>query len=143
MPRVLSPAVMGCSKPTSHLSEPAPTSAHCSESVFSHSAHSYCTASETAQPTESAATGATPGECPALEVAMAVNRLKRSHQATNTGQEKKQMELQAWQMLNSLSEDSIMNAQGKAIALLLNSWAYFSKHWEKGKDGPTEVAESQ
>ena len=77
-------------------------------------------------------------DCPdsAIDVAMAVNKIKKMHQSTNSSNEKKNMELSAWSKLNSLAEEKIMSADGKAIALLLNSWAYFSKHWAKGKDGP-------
>lgn len=75
----------------------------------------------------------------ALDVAMKVNKLKRLHQTGQAG--KKQIEITAWKELNTLSEEQINNAEGKAVALLLNSWAYFAKHWEKGKDGPGGIAE--
>ena len=92
--------------------------------------------------TEKAERSPPPGvDTVALDMAMAVNKLKRTHQATSTGQERKEIELKAWTMLNELSEESIMSAQGKAVALLLNSWAYFSKHWERGKDGPAKTEE--
>lgn len=73
---------------------------------------------------------------------MRVNKLKRLHQTggnANTG--KKQLEFTAWKELNTLNEDQINHAEGKAVALLLNSWAYFAKFWEKGKDGPHGTGE--
>lgn len=73
----------------------------------------------------------------ALDVAMKVNKLKRMHQ-TGQGQGKKEVERLAWRELNTLSEQQIATAEGKAVALLLNSWAYFARFWEKGKDGPFE-----
>ena len=79
----------------------------------------------------------------AIEVAMSVNKIKKSHQATSASNEKKNMESVAWEKLNSLTEEKIMSADGKAVALLLNSWAYFSKHWEKGKDGPNSLSQEK
>eukprot|EP00743_Colponemidia_sp_Colp-15_P014546 GILK01017248.1.p1 GENE.GILK01017248.1~~GILK01017248.1.p1 ORF type:complete len:128 (+),score=15.86 GILK01017248.1:46-384(+) len=73
----------------------------------------------------------------ALDVAMKVNKLKRMHQS-GQGQGKKEIEKMAWRELNTLSEQQIATAEGKAVALLLNSWAYFARFWEKGKDGPYE-----
>lgn len=72
----------------------------------------------------------------ALDVAMRVNKLKRLHQTSGAGSNKKQVEREAWGLLNSLTEEQINVAEGKAVSLLLNSWAYFAKFWEKGKDGP-------
>lgn len=89
-----------------------------------------------------------PQNATAMDVAIQVNKLKKAHQG-GAGGVKKEIELEAWQMLqNGLSEENIDSAEGKAVALLLNSWAYFAKHWEKGKDGPliaedkTQVKES-
>ncbi|RNF27519.1 putative mitochondrial RNA binding complex 1 subunit [Trypanosoma conorhini] len=72
----------------------------------------------------------------ALDVAMRVNKLKRLHQTGGGPDGKKRIELDAWSELNSLTEEQINSAEGKAVSLLLNSWAYFAKYWEKGKDGP-------
>ncbi|KPA85277.1 putative mitochondrial mitochondrial RNA binding complex 1 subunit [Leptomonas pyrrhocoris] len=72
----------------------------------------------------------------ALDVAMRVNKLKKTHQTGGAGSNKQEVEQEAWQALNSLTEDQINNAEGKAVSLLLNSWAYFAKFWAKGKDGP-------
>ena len=72
----------------------------------------------------------------ALDVAMRVNKLKKTHQTGGAGMNKKEVEQEAWQALNLLTEDQINNAEGKAVSLLLNSWAYFAKYWAKGKDGP-------
>eukprot|EP00796_Vickermania_ingenoplastis_P008249 gene8249-5770_t len=78
----------------------------------------------------------TDGSVTAMEVAIEVNKLKKAHQSS-AGPVKKEVEKEAWTMLQTgLSEESIDAAEGKAIALLLNSWAYFAKYWEKGKDGP-------
>ena len=96
----------------------------------------YSTAAAPPPSTDAAASSATP----ALDVAMAVNKIKRLHQQSNAGPEKKKMEGNAWKSLNSLTEEQIMASEGKAVALLLNSWAYFSKHWERGKEGPTDAA---
>ena len=76
----------------------------------------------------------------AIDIAMDVNKIKKQHQAANVSNDKKEMEARAWDMLNSLSEPTIMSADGKAVALLLNSWAYFSKHWAGGKDGPRKCS---
>ncbi|GET90104.1 hypothetical protein, conserved [Leishmania tarentolae] len=70
----------------------------------------------------------------ALDVAMRVNKMKKAHQSG--GANKKEVEQEAWHSLNSLTEDQINNAEGKAVSLLLNAWAYFAKYWAKGKDGP-------
>lgn len=73
----------------------------------------------------------------ALDLAVRVNKLKRQHQtAANGSSAKKQIEYTAWKELNLLTEEQINHAEGKAVALLLNSWAYFAKFWERGKDGP-------
>lgn len=72
----------------------------------------------------------------ALDVAMRVNKLKKTHQTGGAGTIKTEVEQEAWQALNSLTEDQINNAEGKAVSLLLNSWAYFAKFWANGKDGP-------
>lgn len=71
----------------------------------------------------------------ALDVAMKVNKLKRMHQS-GQGQGRKEIEQMAWKELNTLTELQISTAEGKAVALLLNSWAYFGRYWEKGRDGP-------
>ncbi|KEG15365.1 hypothetical protein DQ04_00101320 [Trypanosoma grayi] len=86
----------------------------------------------------SSSAGATAGGSgvTALDVAMRVNKLKRLHQTGGGPNGKKQIELDAWSELNSLTEEQINSAEGKAVSLLLNSWAYFAKYWEKGKDGP-------
>lgn len=78
----------------------------------------------------------------ALDVAMKVNKLKRMHQS-GQGQGKKEIERMAWRELNTLSEQQIATAEGKAVALLLNSWAYFARFWEKGKDGPYEEVQRE
>ena len=78
---------------------------------------------------------AAPQGAGALDVALKVNKLKRMHQ-TGQGEDKKRIEMTAWKELNTLSENQIAAAEGKAVALLLSSWAYFAKFWEKGKDGP-------
>lgn len=76
------------------------------------------------------------GALTAMEVAIQVNKLKKAHQSS-PGPVRKEVEKEAWVRLQSgLTEEVIDNAEGKAIALLLNSWAYFSKYWERGKDGP-------
>jgi negative regulator of replication initiation len=79
--------------------------------------------------------GASTGES-ALDVAMRVNKLKKTHQAGGAAVNKKEVEQEAWQALNSMTEEQINNAEGKAVSLLLNSWAYFAKFWARGKDGP-------
>mmetsp|Transcript_30556 Transcript_30556/g.35313 ORF Transcript_30556/g.35313 Transcript_30556/m.35313 type:complete len:161 (-) Transcript_30556:445-927(-) len=97
--------------------------------------------SEINPPSASSAASAADAAASALDVATRVNKLKRLHQtggAANQG--KKQLEYTAWKELNTLTEEQINNAEGKAVALLLNSWAYFAKFWEKGKDGPAGVA---
>ncbi|PBJ72250.1 mitochondrial RNA binding complex 1 subunit [Trypanosoma cruzi cruzi] len=76
----------------------------------------------------------------ALDVAMRVNKLKRLHQTGGGPDGKKRIELDAWSELNSLTEEQINSAEGKAVSLLLNSWAYFAKYWDKGKDGPLGMA---
>ena len=78
----------------------------------------------------------------ALDIASRVNKLKRLHQ-TGGPSGKKNLELAAWKELNTLTEEQINSAEGKAVALLLNSWAYFAKHWERGKDGPITAADAQ
>lgn len=76
------------------------------------------------------------GDLTAMEVAIEVNKLKKAHQAS-AGPVKKEIEKEAWDCLQkNLSDSNIQTAEGKAVALLLNSWAYFAKFWEKGKDGP-------
>ena len=80
-----------------------------------------------------AATGGDPG--PSSAVAKTVNKMKRSHQ-TASAADRKRLELEAWRELNSLSDEQITAAEGQSVALLLNSWAYFARFWEKGKDGP-------
>lgn len=76
----------------------------------------------------------------ALEIAKRVNKMKRAHQSAPAG-ERKRIEKVAWRELNSLSENHITSAEGQAVALLLNSWAYFAKFWEKGKHGPRDPGE--
>ena len=71
----------------------------------------------------------------ALGVAKDVNKLKRSHQQASPADRKK-IELEAWQQLNTLSQEEIENCEGQGIALVLNSWSYFAKFWEHGQDGP-------
>lgn len=72
----------------------------------------------------------------AMDIAIQVNKLKKAHQSS-AGPVKKEVEREAWLCLqNGLTEETINKAEGKAVALLLNSWAYFAKYWEKGKDGP-------
>lgn len=92
-------------------------------------------------PSSPSAASAADAAASALDVATRVNKLKRLHQtggSANTG--KKQIEFTAWKELNTLTEEQISHAEGKAVALLLNSWAYFAKFWEKGKDGPMGAA---
>lgn len=99
--------------------------------LFSATVPSLCPAKPSAAPATAEAAGS------ALDIAMRVNKLKRLHQtggSANTS--KKQLEFTAWKELNTLSDDQINQAEGKVVALLLNSWAYFAKFWEKGKDGP-------
>lgn len=84
----------------------------------------------------------TANENAALDVAMYVNRLKKSHQSAGGGNissgegSRASIEKEAWERLNGLTEAEINQADGKAVSLLLNSWAYFAKFWAKGKDGP-------
>ena len=37
---------------------------------------------------------------------------------------------------HTLSEEEIASADGQAVAIILNAWGYFSKFWERGKEGP-------
>lgn len=79
----------------------------------------------------------------AMDIAIQINKLKKAHQGS-AGPVKKEVELEAWKLLQKdLTEASIDAAEGKAVALLLNSWAYFAKHWERGKEGPLTAAEPQ
>ena len=71
----------------------------------------------------------------ALEIAKRVNQIKRAHQ-TATPTDRKRHEAEAWALLNTLSSEQIEQGEGQAIALTLNSWAYFAKFWEHGQDGP-------
>ena len=79
------------------------------------------------------------GTLSALDIALKVNKLKRLHQTGGGAEGKKDIEQAAWKELNTLSEDQINSAEGKAVALMLNSWAYFAKFWEKGKEGPADA----
>ena len=76
----------------------------------------------------------------ALEIAKQVNAMKRAHQSASAS-ERKRIEGVAWKALNTLSEEQITAAEGQAVALLLNAWAYFAKFWERGKEGPIDAAE--
>ncbi|ORC87097.1 uncharacterized protein TM35_000242470 [Trypanosoma theileri] len=76
----------------------------------------------------------------ALDIAIRVNKLKRLHQTGGGPSGKKRIELDAWNDLNSLTDEQINAAEGKAVSLLLNSWAYFAKYWEQGKNGPAEAS---
>eukprot|EP00759_Apiculatamorpha_spiralis_P045783 PhF_6_TR4262/c0_g1_i1/m.5762 len=105
-------------------------------SLFSGTISNYSTTSESSSNTTTSSQPPSAPNSPSLDVAMGVNKLKRQHQSLSAGPERKKVEMTAWQNLNSLTEEQIMVAEGKAVALLLNSWAYFSKHWERGKDGP-------
>ncbi len=98
------------------------------------SAQRFCATS--AAPSEE--TGPAGASGSALDVAMRVNKLKRLHQTGQAG--RKQLESTAWKELNTLTEDQINTAEGKAVALLLNAWAYFAKFWERGKEGPAGAA---
>jgi hypothetical protein len=69
------------------------------------------------------------------DVAMKVNKMKRLHQSSSP-LDRKRIERNAWREINLLTEAQILSADGKAVALLLNAWAYFAKYWENGKDGP-------
>lgn len=73
----------------------------------------------------------------ALHVATKVNSLKRLHQSGQGGA-KKAIEREAWAEINTLTQEQIAVAEGKAVSLLLGSWAYFARFWERGKDGPLE-----
>ncbi|CCW68650.1 unnamed protein product [Phytomonas sp. Hart1] len=75
----------------------------------------------------------------ALDVAIYVNSMKKQHQNGGAGIDKKQIELDAWTALNALTEHQVNTAEGKAVALLLNTWSYFAKYWENGKDGPVKA----
>ena len=102
-----------------------------SRTFFSSTVPSLCAAKSPAADANAAAQGS------ALDIAMRVNKLKRLHQTGGSANaSKKQLEFTAWKELNTLSDDQINQAEGKVVALLLNSWAYFAKFWEKGKDGP-------
>ena len=70
-----------------------------------------------------------------LAIAKDVNKLKRAHQQANPT-DRKRIELEAWQHLNTLTQEEIENCEGQGIALVLNSWSYFAKFWEHGQDGP-------
>ncbi|KAG5474426.1 hypothetical protein LSCM1_03208 [Leishmania martiniquensis] len=83
-----------------------------------------------------ASSAAANGSESALDVAMRVNKMKKAHQSAGAGVSKREVEEEAWRALNSLTEDQIDKAEGKAVSLLLNAWAYFAKYWAKGKDGP-------
>ena len=75
------------------------------------------------------------GTARATDVAKRVNATKRAHQ-TATPDERKRLERSAWADLNTLSEEEIASADGQAVAIILNAWGYFSKFWERGKEGP-------
>jgi hypothetical protein len=77
----------------------------------------------------------TEGTARATEVAKRLNATKRAHQTANPD-ERKRLERSAWSDLNTLSEEEIASADGQAVAILLNAWGYFSKFWERGKEGP-------
>ncbi|CCW62312.1 unnamed protein product [Phytomonas sp. EM1] len=93
-------------------------------------------------PTGGAASDNSESNETALDVAMSVNNMKKQHQSGGAGVDKKQIEADAWTALNALTEEQVNTAEGKAVALLLNSWAYFAKYWENGKDGPGKGTKS-
>lgn len=78
----------------------------------------------------------------ALAIAKSVNALKRQHQAASQT-ERKAIELKAWAELQTLTEEQCSSGEGQAVALLLNGWAYFSKFWSHGQDGPHGDAGAQ
>lgn len=77
----------------------------------------------------------TEGTARATDVAKRINATKRAHQTANAD-ERKRLERSAWSDLNTLSEEEIASADGQAVAIVLNAWGYFSKFWERGKEGP-------
>ena len=46
------------------------------------------------------------------------------------------MQLQAWRELQLVKDEDVDHADGYAVSQMLTAWAYFSRFWEQGKDGP-------
>jgi hypothetical protein len=66
-----------------------------------------------------------------------VTAMRRMHQSKHSTPELvKRLELQAWRELQLLPDADVEFAEGRSVAQLLIAWAYFSRFWEKGKDGP-------
>lgn len=66
-----------------------------------------------------------------------VTAMRRMHQSRHATPELvKRLELQAWRELQLLPDADVEFAEGRSVAQLLIAWAYFSRFWEKGKDGP-------
>jgi len=74
---------------------------------------------------------------PASTTAARVLTLRRLHEKAHEDSEQRKISYMAWQELSrNLKDEDVDQADGKAVATLLTSWAYFAKSWERGKDGP-------
>lgn len=70
-------------------------------------------------------------------VAARLNKMKRVHARQEQSPKAMRLQLQAWRDLQMLPDADVEAGDARSVALLLNSWAYFSRFWEKGIDGPT------
>ena len=71
-------------------------------------------------------------------IAVRLGHLKRLHLKAETT-DRKAILLFAWKELQNLSDADIEVADAKSVSGILLAWAYFSKYWRYGKDGPFPV----
>ncbi|CCW61618.1 unnamed protein product [Phytomonas sp. EM1] len=55
----------------------------------------------------------------------------------------KQLEQQAWSLLQDLDEVEVKSMAAKDLAELLTAWCYFARYWDRGMDGPSPRSQKE
>lgn len=69
-------------------------------------------------------------------IILAFNSLRRIHMGEQDADRRRHIEAQAWRKIQTISESEIDNASDYGVAIVVASWAYFTRHWENGQRGP-------
>ncbi|AAZ11898.1 uncharacterized protein TEOVI_000675000 [Trypanosoma equiperdum] len=77
-----------------------------------------------------------PNSALTARTAEALYSMEHYHKQCLNEDERRQVEVQAWEELMNLPDAAVEDASSSVVADILGSWCYFSKFWDRGIQGP-------
>eukprot|EP00744_Colponema_vietnamica_P024463 GILI01035689.1.p1 GENE.GILI01035689.1~~GILI01035689.1.p1 ORF type:complete len:231 (-),score=33.17 GILI01035689.1:95-745(-) len=81
------------------------------------------------------------GDGKVVAAILTFNAIRRMHMNECNAENKKQLEAQAWRVIQSVSEKEIDDAPDLGVLLVVTTWGYFTRYWGEGRRGPSITAD--